>query len=49
MHGSDDIPKPDEHKNTHTPQPTEEELRQLYIEQQRRMSCPGCGEDFEVF
>ena len=28
---------------------SEEELRARYVEQQRRMSCPGCGESFEPF
>jgi hypothetical protein len=28
---------------------TQEDLHRLYIEQQRRMLCPGCGEGFEVF
>ncbi|WP_442483353.1 hypothetical protein [Aeoliella sp. SH292] len=28
---------------------SEEELRARYLEQQRRMSCPGCGESFELF
>lgn len=26
-------------------EPTPEQLRQAYLEQQRRRSCPGCGEE----
>ena len=28
---------------------TQEEYRKAYLEQLRRMSCPGCGEDFTPF
>ena len=29
--------------------PSQEELRQRYLEQQRRMRCIGCGEGEEYF
>ena len=28
---------------------SQEDLQARYHEQQRRMSCPGCGEAFELF
>lgn len=28
---------------------TQQEYRKAYLEQLRRMSCPGCGEDFTNF
>lgn len=28
---------------------SQEELQERYIEQQRRMSCPGCGEAQQIF
>ena len=27
------------------PQDDEEHMRQLYLQQQARLACPGCGED----
>lgn len=30
-------------------QPTQKELQQRYLEQQRRMRCIGCGEGEEYF
>ena len=37
-----------EEQQAETTQPTQEELRRLYIEQQRRLACPGCGESNDV-
>lgn len=53
-------PKPEEHPNlsdaTAPPEDTvasdnatQEAYRQAYLEQLRRRSCPGCGEDFTIF
>lgn len=33
----------------HQPPRTQEELRQAYLEQQRRLHCPSCGESDQVF
>lgn len=30
-------------------QQTQDKYRKAYIEQLRRLSCPGCGEDFTFF
>ncbi|QDV73687.1 hypothetical protein [Botrimarina mediterranea] len=30
-------------------EPSQEELRKRYLEQQRRMRCAGCGESEEYF
>jgi len=31
------------------PEDQQRELHARYLEQQRRMSCPGCGEGVEVY
>lgn len=28
---------------------TDDELHALYVQQQQRMSCPGCGEGHQIF
>jgi hypothetical protein len=42
--GADDSPVKNESVN-----PNEAELRKAYLQQLRRMSCPGCGEGEPVF
>jgi hypothetical protein len=32
-----------------TDEATQEAYRKAYLEQLRRQSCPGCGEDFSAF
>ncbi len=32
---------------SHRPAPSQEELHERYLEQLRRLSCPGCGESGE--
>lgn len=32
-----------------TDEATQDAYRKAYIEQLRRLSCPGCGEDFTLF